>query len=111
MDTQQPKWTPEEEARIAAGLDLIKRAMPMTYQAVQDKAQGIGNRAYGYVRRGLAGRANSFYAVEGGHVVGQPFSLPADMADRVGSLIAQFGCSFLILWAPEAQQGGNDGSH
>ena len=109
MDTSAP-WTPEESARIAAGLDQIKRFMPMTYAAIQEKAQGIGNRAYRYVRAGLAGRANSFYAVEGGHVVGQPFSLPRDMADSIGSLITQFGCSFMILWAPAAQ-GGGDGSH
>lgn len=85
--------------------------MPQTYQAIQDKAVTIGNAAYRYVRHGLAGRANCFYAVEGGHVVGQPFDLPRDMAERVGSLIAQFGCGFMILWAPEAQQGGSDGSH
>lgn len=110
MDTKT-QWTTEEQARIAAGLDLIKRQMPLTYAAIQDKAKAIGNRAFTYVRHGVAGRANQFYAMEAGHVVGQPFEMEREMAERVGALIAQYGCSFMIFWAPAAQQGGADGTH
>ena len=98
------------DARVAE----IKRHMPMTYKAIQDKAAEIGNKAYNLVRRGIAGQANTFYAVEAGRSVGTPF-VGVKGADELAEYIRQFGCVFLILWAAEAQQGAAkeaaDGTH
>lgn len=81
----------------------IKAHMPETYKAIQEKASQVGNVAFGFVRAGLRGEPNKFYAVERGHVVGTPFDLPG-VADEVARVIVQFGVTFLIMWAPEAQQ-------
>lgn len=95
---------------IDAQLALIKDHMPMTYKAIKDKAGEIGNRAYGYVRSGIAGKPNTFYAIEAGRAVGTPF-VNVVGADQLADYIRQFGCTFLILWAAEAQQGGDHGAH
>jgi hypothetical protein len=42
----------------------IKRFMPLTYGAIQEKAKTMGPMAYGLVRRGLRGERNCFYARE-----------------------------------------------
>jgi hypothetical protein len=81
----------------------LKIQMPETYKAIQAKAGEIGNRAYGYVKQGLAGQPNRFYAIERGHVAGTPFDLPNVNAE-LAKYMVEFGCSFLIMWAPEAQQ-------
>lgn len=91
-------------------LATIKAHMPMTYKAIQVKAAEVGNRAFGYVRAGIAGKPNTFYAVEAGRAVGTPF-VGVVGADQLAEYIRQFGCVFLILWAAEAQQGGADGTH
>lgn len=90
-------------AQVEAQLKLIRDHMPETYKAIAEKAGLIGRDAYRYVRHGVAGQANKFYAVERGRVVGTPFDLPG-VADEVARVIVQFGCTFLIMWAPEAQQ-------
>ena len=109
MDTKN-QWTTQEQARITQGLALIKSSMPLTYAAIQDKAKSLGNSAFGLVRKGLAGRTNCFYAVENGHVVGCPFDLPG-VSDEVARVVVQFGLQMLIMWAPDAQQGGNHGAN
>lgn len=91
-------------------LAMIKAHMPMTYKDIQDKAAEIGNRAYGYVRAGIAGKPNTFYAVEAGRAVGTPF-VNVTGADQLAEYIRLFGCVLLILWADEAKQGGTDGTH
>lgn len=99
--------TPQEvERRVAE----IKAHMPRTYQAIQAKAAEIGRDAYAHVRHGLAGAPNRFYAIEAGRVMGTPFDLP-NVAPELARLIVQFGCEFLIMWAPAAQKGGPDGTH
>lgn len=95
---------------IDAQLALIKDHMPMTYKAIKDKAGEIGNRAYGYVRSGIVGKPNTFYAIEAGRAVGTPF-VNVVGADQLADYIRQFGCTFLILWAAEAQQGGGHGAN
>lgn len=120
MDTR-PKSSeapqPEKEAvkaMIDAAVADIKAHMPMTYKAIQDKAGEIGNRAYNLVKRGIVGQANTFYAVENGRAVGTPF-VNVVGADQLAEYIRQFGCTFLILWAAEAQQAeakeASDGTH
>lgn len=98
------------KAFVDAQLATIKAHMPMTYKAIKDKAGEIGNRAYGFVRLGIAGKPNTFYAIEAGTAVGTPF-VNVVGADQLADYIRQFGCTFLILWAAEAQQGGTDGTH
>lgn len=98
------------DARVAE----IRAHMPMTYKAIQDKAGEIGNRAFGLVKRGIAGQPNTFFAVEAGRSVGTPF-LNVAGAEELAGYIKQFGCTFLILWAAEAQQPAakeaTDGTH
>lgn len=93
----------KEQSDIDAKLEQIKLRMPMTYAAIKDKASVIGSAAYRFVRSGVAGQPNRFYAVEAGRVVGTPFDLPG-VSDEVARIVVQFGVSFLIMWAPEAQQ-------
>lgn len=121
MDTRQQSSSeaaPDDKEAwaqyIDAQLALIKAHMPMTYKAVKDKAGEIGNKAYSLVRQGIVGRPNKFYAIEAGRAVGTPF-VNVVGADQLADYIRQFGCTFLILWAAEAQQagqqGGADGTH
>jgi hypothetical protein len=100
MDTMD---TPSNSSNVDAKLDEIKRHMPETYKAIQSKAGAIGREAYRFVRQGVGGQANRFYAVEGGRVVGTPFDID-NVADEIARYALQFGISFLIMWAPEAQQ-------
>jgi hypothetical protein len=120
MDTRQQsseaaQATPsaDQEAMrvyVDAQLDTIKAHMPMTYKAIKDKAGEIGSKAYSLVRLGVAGKPNTFYAIEAGRAVGTPF-VNVVGADQLADYIRQFGCTFLILWAAEAQQGGANGTH
>jgi hypothetical protein len=102
---------PGQQADVSAQIELIKARMPQTYAAIKGKAESIGNDAYRFVRAGLRGEPNCFYAIEAGHVMGTPFDLP-DVHAELARVIVQFGCRFLIMWAPEAQQqqGGSDGT-
>lgn len=109
MDTRTAE-KPGQQIDVQARVQLIKAQMPETYKAIVAKAGEIGNDAYALVRRGLRGEANCFYAVERGHVVGAPFNLP-DVQAEMARFIVQFGCAFLIMWAPGAQQGAADGAH
>lgn len=113
MDTR-PKQQ-QSGADVQARLDEIKRHMPETYKAIQAKATEIGNAAFRFVRKGVSGEPNQFYAIEGGRVTGTPFDL-GNVPEEIARFALQFGISFLIMWAPEAQQlpkaeGGTDGTH
>ena len=121
MDTRQqssneaaPADQDAMKAYVDAQLAIIKAHMPMTYKAVKDKAGEIGNEAFRLVRQGIVGKPNRFYAIEAGRAVGTPF-VNVVGADQLADYIRQFGCTFLILWAAEAQQtgqqGGADGTH
>lgn len=104
MDTLK---TPEQlKAKVAADLQRIKSSMPGVYQAIQDKAQDIGGEAYALVRQGCAGKPNTFYAFENGHVVGTRFNLPELDRDVAYSMVA-FGVDFMVVWPqPLAQAAG-----
>lgn len=91
-------------------VQLIKAQMPETYKSVGAKAALIGQRAFGLVRAGIRGKPNCFYAIERGHVVGTPFNMP-DVSDDMARLVLQFGCTFMVMWAPEACKGAADGAH
>jgi hypothetical protein len=120
MDTRQQSSEAEPadqdamKAYVDGQLATIKAHMPMTYKAIKDKAGEIGSKAYSFVRLGVAGKPNTFYAIEAGRAVGTPF-VNVVGAEQLADYIRQFGCTFLILWAAEAQQdgakGGADGTH
>jgi hypothetical protein len=117
MDTRQQsssEATPADQAAMKAyvdgQLDQIKAHMPITYAAIKAKAGDIGSKAYSLVRQGIVGKPNRFYAIEAGRAVGTPF-VNVVGAEQLAEYIRQFGCTFLILWAAEAQQGGADGTH
>lgn len=100
---------------VAQRLEIIKRHMPYTLACIEDRAQHFGNEAYALVRRGLRGEPGCFYAIEGGHVVGQPRGLELKgQAD----FIVVFGCAHMCIWpehvwkasaTPEGE-GGGDGA-
>lgn len=93
--------TQAEKDDVNAKIDLIKLRMPDTYKAIQAKAQEIGKGAFGYVRRGLRGEANCFYAFERGHVVGVPFFQP-DVTPTMAHNMVAFGASFAVVWHLDA---------
>lgn len=101
MDTS--KRPAVDSAQVEAQLKLIKAQMPETYKAISEKAALIGNEAFRFVRRGVGGLPNNFYAMERGHVVGTPFDLPG-VAEGLARVIVEFGVTFMLMWAPEAQQ-------
>lgn len=114
MDTRTAE-KPGQQVDVQARVQLIKAQMPETYAAIVAKAGEIGNEAYALVRRGLRGEPNCFYAMERGHVVGAPFNLPDVQADMARFMV-QFGCAFLVMWAPAAVaaaagKGAADGAH
>lgn len=63
MDTNQ---------QIAEKIALIKASMPKVYEGIQARAR-VQVGVFDVVRKGLAGQANFFFAIEGRHVVGTPF--------------------------------------
>lgn len=108
---QGPQGSQDEvKAYVDARLSDLKAHMPETYRSIQAKAAVIGKPAYNFVRRGIAGQPNMFYAVERGMVMGTPFDLPG-VSEELARFILQFGCTFLIMWAPGAQQEAPDGAN
>ncbi len=95
---------------VQARLAEIKAHMPETYKAIQAKAAEPGVKAHRLVREGIRGEPNRFYAVERGWVVGTPFNLP-DVSAELARVMVQFGCTFLIMCAPPAQEGAADGTN
>lgn len=111
MDTMDTR-TPEQGAAVdvQARLGEIKAHMPETYREIVKRASVEGSDTYRLVRQGIKGVPNSFYAIERGWVQGTPFDLP-EVSAELARVIVQFGCTFLIMWAPGAQQGQTDGTH
>lgn len=87
------------EAQVAAGLSLIKGRLPLTYAAIQSRAQQHGQGAFALVRRSLRGEPNCFYALEAGHVVGTPFNQV--LTPDVAALMVQFETGFVVMWPLE----------
>jgi hypothetical protein len=69
------------DQEVEALLLKIKTDMPLTYKEIQEKAKVVGNEVYAWVRQGLRGGDNSFWATEAGHQVGTPFSRTGVMAE------------------------------
>ena len=101
MDTTK---TPEKSAEeVEAVIGIIKAHMPETYKSIQSKAGEIGKAAYAFVRSGIKGQPNCFYAFERGHVVGTPFTL-TEVARDVAQLMVTLAVSHAVLWAEQAVQ-------
>lgn len=105
MDTRTPKSPPTGPAvDVNRHLAEIKTHMPETYRAIQAKADQIGFGAFALVRRGLRGEPNCFYAVECGWVKGTAFAVQG-VDVELAQYMVQFGCNFLIMWAPSPGAG------
>lgn len=100
MDGSQA--TRAHQDQVEAQIREIKANMPQTYRSIQAKAQEIGRAAYAYVRRGLAGQPNQFYAMEAGRVMGTPFADQQINAD-VALLMVTFGAGFVVIWPQAAK--------
>jgi hypothetical protein len=102
----------QQKVDVTGMIETIKCQMPQTYKHIQAKAADIGNLAYELVRRGLRGEQNCFYAIEGGRVVGTPFS-SGPISDEIAGLMCKFGVAFVCLFcAPSNVQpsaGAKDG--
>lgn len=96
MDTETAK-----KERVARQIELVKAHMPKTYQHIKDRAEDIGQVAWTLVRRGMAGEANCFYAIENRCVVGAPFDR-SDTTDMFAGQIVRFGCEFMAI-GPEVE--------
>lgn len=88
--TQQP-------VDVSAQLQIIKTRMPETYKSIQEKASKVGNKAYELVRRALRGEPNCFWAMENGHVVGTPFSMP-EVSRDLAQFMVSFGCAHVCTF-------------
>lgn len=104
MDTR--KKTPAE---VEQDLQRIKSHMPETYKAIQAEAARIGNAAFATVRRGCAGQPNCFWAMEGGYVVGTPFS-QSEIQRDVAQHMVSFGCAYACIFQ-DLHQGQLDGTN
>ncbi|WP_367847021.1 hypothetical protein [Rhodoferax sp. WC2427] len=87
-------------------VELIKTRMPTVYKMIQDKAAEVGNDAYVWVRQGLRGEVNRFYAMERGYVVGTPFNISAINA-AVAVNMVQFGVDACCIWPMEVTRGAH----
>ncbi len=83
---------------VVKGLDTIKTRMPNVYKAIQAKAVDMGDEAYSLVRRGLAGQAGCFYALEGGHVVGTVFGRGDPRMHQLAEFLVFFGSAHVCIW-------------
>lgn len=87
--------------QVQERLTLIRSSMPETYRAIQERSALVGGAAFRLVRLGLRGQANCFWACEGGHVVGTPFS-DHEIQRDIAQLMVQFGSTFVCVWGREA---------
>ena len=96
---------------VTAQINEIKAHMPETYKAIQAKAYESGNVVYEYVRRGLRGEPNCFYAFERGWVKGKPFDgKELELTRDVKCNMVELGCAHVCFWAA-ALVGGNHGAN
>lgn len=100
MDTVDKGQAKASKQDIDAAIAIIKNKMPQTYAAIHERAKKSGNQVFSWVRRGIGGEANYFWACENGHVVGTPFS--AFISADVAQLIVQFLPRSLILFPVDA---------
>ena len=83
MDTVNPA-----KADVSGMINEIKDYMPAVYAAIKARAEVVGNGAFELVRRGLRGEPGCFWALEGGRVVGTPFSFIRRRAVSLSPILA-----------------------
>lgn len=103
LDTRTPA-----KSNVDAKLAEIRDRMPSVYAAIQQAAKARGNKVYAWVRDGLRGEPDRFYAMERGRVVGTPFC-QAVMADVAQNMV-QWGCDFIFILPAEQQNEGTNGT-
>lgn len=96
---------------VVEGLQTIKTRMPNVYRAIQAKAADIGDEAYSLVRRGLAGQAGCFYALEGGHVVGTVFGRQDPRMHQLAEFLVFFGSAHVCIWPMTPDEVARYGTH
>ena len=94
MDTRTPQGS---KVDVTAKITEIKGFMPDTYKSIQARAAKFGNTAFEYVRRGLRGEPDCFYAFEGGRVVGTPFH-QTDVMPTAAYYMVAFGLNAVVVW-------------
>lgn len=95
-------------------LATIKQHMPNVLACIEDRAQYFGPEAYKLVRRGLRGEPGCFYAIEGGHVVGNPMGLDRKEMGELANHMVIFGCAHVCIWPLrvwQGKEGAADGAH
>lgn len=86
-------------------------------ECIEDRVRHFGPEARALVRRALRGEAGCFYAIEAGHVVGNPAGLDARTLQELGEFVVVFGCAHARIWsarvwnANAAAAGSDDGAH
>jgi hypothetical protein len=64
------------------------------------KAAVVGNEVFVWVRRGLRGEPNCFFAIEGSRVVGQPFNR-GDVRSELVRWQGLYGAVDVVFFATE----------
>lgn len=81
----------------------LKAKMHKVYQQINDKAEVIGNKAYGLAVRGACkGEAGCFYAFENGWVVGTPLGLSVVLPDVAAAMVT-FGVEHVCIFGNEKE--------
>ena len=103
--SQSPQQMTREE--VEAQVQVIKAHMPQTYRSIQARAQSHGRSAYAQVRAAIAGQPDQFYAIEGGRVMGTPFTAEDIKADLALAMV-QFGPRSVVVWPATPAAGAAD---
>lgn len=125
MDTQQPSQSQGAARPNAVGveellryrLEIMKAHMPLTMECIEDRVLHAGPEVRSLVRRALRGEPGCFYAIEGGHVMGNPAGMDARTLKELGEFVVVFGCAHVCIWpadvwnASAAAAGSNDGAN
>lgn len=106
MDTRTPPQHQGAAAPNHAALELVvrdkletmKQCMPRTMECIEDRVQHFGPEARALVRRALRGERGCFYAIEGGHVMGNPVGLDGGTLQALGDHVVILGCSHVCIW-------------
>jgi hypothetical protein len=85
-DTKKPGW--------------MREAMPKVARMLDEHRERLGSEhVQACVKAGMRGEPNAFYAIEGGHVVGTPFTA-VGLMEPVGLAFALGGAA-IVMRGPE----------
>ena len=92
------------DAEVEQAKALIKEKMPGVYENIQLNAKAIGKDAFTWVRRGLQGEPDCFYAFEAGYVVGTPFNVQCEHWNLARRDVVCFGSGFVTVFGYRLQE-------